>query len=146
MEHNIGGLFGLGASKFKAEVVFEKNEFYSNDKLKLRLTCDNSECRKDVKEFKIKLMRKYVLRTNGICGFYRVRDKKAVTSHKEEYVATAKFPGCKAKSLGTAELEVDIPNFDTGNDDLHKYVPLTNEDVRLMKAFTCSVQGKLFDV
>ena len=65
---------------------------------------------------------------------------------KDEYIATVKFPGIKAKTKGETVMELTIPNFDTGNDNLHKFVDLDNEDVRLMKAFTCSVQGKLFDI
>jgi hypothetical protein len=48
MSHNIGGLFGLGASQFTAEVLFDNNEFFANDKARLRVTCDNSQCRKAV--------------------------------------------------------------------------------------------------
>jgi sporulation-control protein spo0M len=59
MTHDIGGLFGLGATKFSAEVVFPKNEFTSAEKLMLRVHVDNTECKKDVKEIKIKLERFY---------------------------------------------------------------------------------------
>lgn len=146
MEHKIGGLFGMGSTMFYADVSFEKNEFYSNDKMRLRIVCDNSNCKKKVKEFKIKLFRKYILRTNGVVGYYRVKDRKPVTSVKEEYVATQKFPGCDAHVKATVDLELPIPNCDQDNDNLHKYVDLTPEDIRLMKTFTCSVQGKLFDI
>jgi len=65
MTHNIGGLLGLGATKFSAEVVFEKNEFTSDEKLKLRIHCDNTDCKKDVKELKMKLERSYRIEADG---------------------------------------------------------------------------------
>jgi hypothetical protein len=107
MTHNIGGLFGLGASQFTAEVLFEKNEFYNNDKPRLRVTCDNSQCRKALKEFKIKLFRTYSIMADGNQAVFPCNTKNEGASSKGSgYVAKAKFPGCKAKETVTRELEL----------------------------------------
>jgi len=42
MEHKIGGLFGLGASVFRANIVFEKNMYYSGEIMRFKLNCDNT--------------------------------------------------------------------------------------------------------
>ena len=113
MRREIGGFLGIGKSAFSAEILFEKNTFYNSDKIRLQLICDNSGCKKDVKEFKIKLFRRYLINTNGrwqYCGFKQ--NSKAVNSKKEEYVATGKFPGCKSKEVVTRNLELDLPNID----------------------------------
>ena len=107
MTHEIGGLLGLGATKFSAEVLFEKNEFYSNDKLRLRVTCDNSECRKAVKEFKIKLFRSYNITADGNQAVFPCKTKKeGATSKGMGYVGKVKFPGCNAKEKVVRDLEM----------------------------------------
>ena len=50
----------MGTTECKSEMVFEKNEFYLGEKAKVRVTVDNTECKKDVRGIKFKLHRHYV--------------------------------------------------------------------------------------
>jgi hypothetical protein len=50
-------------------MIFGKNEFYVDEQAQVRIICVNTKCAKDVKSFKMKLIRQFKARTVG--GFGR---------------------------------------------------------------------------
>lgn len=97
MTHSIGGLFGLGATKFTAEAVFEKNEFYSNEKMRVKLTIDNTECKKAIKSIKLRLYRSWMVRAPGQPRVFPCTTTfEGTEASMQSYIKTFKFDGCKA--------------------------------------------------
>ena len=54
----IGGVVGLGSSEAKAVLSLEKHRFTPGEKVNVIVDCDNTQCKKPVKSYKIKLQRK----------------------------------------------------------------------------------------
>ena len=48
LDRKVGGFLGIRATPTKMEFIFEKNEYYLGEIAKVRVICDNSECRKPV--------------------------------------------------------------------------------------------------
>lgn len=53
-----GGFMGIGSTKVVTTVVLEKNIFCLGESIRVKLKCDNTSSKSDVKSFKIKLKRK----------------------------------------------------------------------------------------
>jgi hypothetical protein len=100
IEKDVGGFLGMGTSKFSAEFVFDKNEYYVGEKPRVKVICDNSTCKCDVKNFKFKLHRSYKCKTNL---------NIPVSSSDGAYISALKFPGCKAGEKVEHEFELEIP-------------------------------------
>ena len=47
----------FGSTESVAEIKFTKNVFYPGELIDIHLSCDNSQCSKDVKSYKFKLHR-----------------------------------------------------------------------------------------
>ena len=54
----IGGFAGLGSSDAKSVISLEKTRFQPGEKIKVLIDMDNTNCKKAVKSYKIKLQRK----------------------------------------------------------------------------------------
>ena len=57
--HKTGGVFGIGKSESRTEIIFEKKEYFAGDECKVKIVCDNSKCSKAIKSFKFKLERNF---------------------------------------------------------------------------------------
>ena len=117
----IGGIFGFGSSKFTADVTFPKNQYYTNEILRANLSCDNSNCKKSVKETKINILRNYTIRTNG-AGFSGPRNTKIVDAKHDSSLGKMKFPGCKAKTQKKVAIGIKVPNYNPGFSLNHKFL------------------------
>ena len=51
----VGGLIGIGATQSISIITLEKDQFSPGDDIVVNIDCDNSKCRKPVKEFKLKV-------------------------------------------------------------------------------------------
>jgi hypothetical protein len=60
LRNRIGGFLGIGATECVSEIFFDRNAYNIGDIARVRIICDNSRCKKAVKEFKLKLHRKVV--------------------------------------------------------------------------------------
>lgn len=78
---------GWGQTKSTSEIVFEKNEYYIGEQANVRIICNNTSCKKDVRAFKFKLFRVIVARERLNGG---AQTKKGIM------ISAIKMPGCKA--------------------------------------------------
>lgn len=58
MTSQVGGIAGFGGSESKSVISLAKKTFAPGEKIMVTVDHDNSSCKKAVKSFKIKLMRK----------------------------------------------------------------------------------------
>jgi hypothetical protein len=107
-------------------LTFDKTEYYLGEKATVSFTCDNTQCSKDVKGFKLKLFRQY-----------KAKDPESgVSTSFGEYCSVVKFEGCGAYEKVTKSLAIKIPTED-------KFVSCehSEDELPLLKAMTTSVQG-----
>ena len=95
MASTVGGIFGK--SECETTVYFEKTQYCPGEKVKFTLECDNSQCKSGVKNFKIKLQRKWI-------GFV-----DEVMSQKSEYLKVLKVDGTPAKTWLKRSFEFVLP-------------------------------------
>lgn len=57
LKAKVGGLFGIGAESLEATISIEKELFEPEEELRIDFEVDNSQCKKDIKSFKVKLLR-----------------------------------------------------------------------------------------
>jgi len=62
IESKVGGVFGFSASVCNTTVLFEKNQYFLGENIRVKVTCDNSACSKAVSGIKVKLKRKIDVR------------------------------------------------------------------------------------
>ena len=59
LSSKIGGFMGLKTTKTQTTVIFDRKVYFLGQTVNIKIICDNSNCAKAVKEFKIKLHRGY---------------------------------------------------------------------------------------
>jgi hypothetical protein len=64
MTRKVGGCCCCGWTEFSADMIFIKNEYNAAEQAQVRIICDNSMCKKDIKHFKFVLMRQTTTRAN----------------------------------------------------------------------------------
>jgi len=55
MTSEVGGLFGVGKTSCDTEFSMDRTDYYAAEKVGVRIYVDNRDCKKDIKEIKIKL-------------------------------------------------------------------------------------------
>lgn len=100
---DIGGVWGVGASKCLTSIHLEKNEFYSGQKAPIRIVCDNSKCDKNIKSFKFKLYRMYTAVSST---------DKDIQAEDYGLLADIKLNGISARSKCDKVFEIDLPKND----------------------------------
>lgn len=88
--NKIGGIAGLGSSENTTVISLEKTKFAPGEKVKVCFDCDNSQCKKPVKSFKAKLMRK-------ISCYSGKKGSKQPLFTSEEYLVSMKYDGIPEK-------------------------------------------------
>ena len=58
INEKIGGVAGLGATAFKADINLPRISYAAGETMTVNLALDNSKCKKPIKTMKVKLMRK----------------------------------------------------------------------------------------
>ena len=92
MDNKIGGLFGIAKTRAITQIIFENNEYYVGDKIHVKIICDNSKCSNKVKEFKLKLHRRFYIVKETI-------DKQEIYRNEEtDFIQVFTAPGCPAKT------------------------------------------------
>ena len=84
IESKVGGVFGFSSSVCQTTVLFEKNQYYLGETIRVKITCDNSPCNKPVTGFKVKLKRK--IDVQGMDGNLEYVTQKG-QFHFSQYVA-----------------------------------------------------------
>ena len=100
----VGGFLGMGTSVCTSQIIFEKNQYYLGEHARVRIICDNTNCEKDVRTFKFKLMRRYIGRetgSNGAIGHWK-------TEHSD-YLITQKSVGLEKGKTSDLFYEIAIP-------------------------------------
>lgn len=96
LEIEVGGIAGLGSSQAKAMISLDKKSFLPGEKIRVNFDMDNSDCKKPVKSYKIKLMRR-------VTCFSGKKARPLLT--KEEYLVALKYDGCAAKTKDQRTIE-----------------------------------------
>lgn len=132
----IGGIAGLGSSEAKSVISLEKHRFAPGEKIKVMIDCDNTQCKKPVKSYKIKLMRK-ISCLSGKKGV----GKPLLTN--EEYIVALKYDGCLEKVRDQRTIEFDIPLTDKAFGTVDNLHP---ELRHMVKMFTDSSENSLYKI
>ena len=132
----IGGLAGLGSSEAKSVISLEKSRFAPGEKIRVHIDMDNSNCKKPVKSYKIKLMRKI----SCLSG------KKGVVKpllYEEEYLVALKYDGCAEKVKDQRTIEFQVPITDKKYGQVENLHP---ELRHMVKMFSDSTDNSLFKI
>lgn len=136
LQVKVGGIAGLGSSESKSVISLTKSTFAPGEKIKVLIDHDNTGCKKAVKSFKIKLMRKI----NCLSG-KKEAIKPLLTS--EEYLVVLKYDGCAEKVRETRTIDFELPNADKKFGS----VDMLHPDIRdMVKMFTDSADNTLFTI
>ena len=81
-----------------AKIFFEKNEYYPGETATARIICDNSQCDKDIKEFKFEL----ISLTNG-------SDGKGWSASNYSILRRDTLEGMPRGEQGEREFTINIP-------------------------------------
>jgi hypothetical protein len=92
---------GISSTKCVSQIIFEKNEYYLGEQVKIKVIYDNSACDKDVRAFKFKLHR-----------FYTGIDNSNWQTTGSSYLHIKKEDGCKAFESVEREFLIEIPVLD----------------------------------
>ena len=57
IKSEVGGFLGMCTSVCNTQIFFDKNQYYLGEEARVRIVCDNSGCKKDVRRFMFKLLR-----------------------------------------------------------------------------------------
>ena len=57
MDSKVGGFMGFGKSLSTSKITLEKDVYSVGESIKVNIICDNSQCKKDIDGFKLKLVR-----------------------------------------------------------------------------------------
>ncbi len=117
-------MMGFAKSDCETTVYFQKAQYSPGEKVKFTLECDNSQCKIGVKNFKVKLQRKWI----GVVG--------DIISKKSEYLKVVKFEGTPAKTWLKKEFTFVLPEQNTPLNDVS---PISN-------CLTQSFEGDLLSI
>ena len=112
----VGGFLAWGKTKSISTIMFDKNEFYPGEWANVRIICDNTLCKKDVRAFKFKLLREIYARSN--------LDITGVVMRQSIEISAIKVAGCKAGEKIDKVFRIQIPVADL-NPVMTKFVPLS---------------------
>ena len=59
LESNVGGFLGFKQTTCHTTIMIDKKEYYAGEEIHLRLSIDNSECKKNLENVRVKLLRNY---------------------------------------------------------------------------------------
>jgi hypothetical protein len=133
----VGGIAGLGSSEAKAIISLDKDTFAPGESVAINIDLDNSECKKAVKRFKIKLERT-IQCLSGKKGV-----GKPIYENTEYLFVDKNFAGVPEKQRVKRTIEFKIPDFDK------KYGAVENlhpELRHMVKMFSDSVENTLFKI
>lgn len=131
----VGNFLCCSGSESVSQVMYSKNQFYLGEKAMVRIICDNTNCGKDVKNFKFKLLRYHGAYDNG--GHNH--------NEKVDYLFTMKYPGCAAGEKVDRTFELDIPTEDKLVNHGLK-AKMHPDQHPMFHSFSTSFQGKLISV
>lgn len=136
LDMKIGGMVGIGSSMARSVISLEKLRFAPGEKIKVKIEHDNSECKKPVKSFKIKLLRR-------IQCFPGKKSALKPVITEEEYLAQIKYEGCAEKVRENRTIEFQLPVADQNYGSTNSLHP----DLRpMVKLFSESADNSLFKV
>ena len=135
----VGGVAGLGSSESKCVISLDKQRFTPGEKIRVHFELDNTDCKKPVKNFKIKLVRK-IQCFSGKKG----AGAGVPLLTNQEYIVVKKYEGCAEKVRETRTNEFMLPVADTVS-------PSTQENLHpelrpMIKLLSDSVENSLFKV
>ena len=81
--------------------------------MNITFDCDNSKCKKPVKSFKVKLMRKIT------CYSEKQGGKQQVSFKSQEYLKAIKYDGISDKTKEKKVFEFELPQKDPNKENLY---------------------------
>ncbi len=105
MNHQVGGFMGKGTTTCFSKFSMERNEYYGGEKVRVRININNMECKKDIKEIKIKLLRAITAVGDG-----RMAQNKEIYIPK--YIGDWRFGSLKAGDTFDNDVVLHFPEKD----------------------------------
>ena len=98
LENKVGGFLGMGTTQCFTEMFFDRNEYHLGEVAHVKIICDNSKCKKAVKEFKLKLSRTHTGHAEG-----------HTTCHSQYIVTYKAKNGIKKETKAEIDVSLQIP-------------------------------------
>ena len=114
-------------------MTFDKKQYYTGETAKVSIHTDATMCKKDIKGFKFRLMRRHWAKDTGYYKWCTTSDR---------YMETEEAKGMDKGTEKTFEMTLRIPTEDDFKDD--SGVP--EEHAAMLKSFSSTVEGKIIQV
>ena len=108
LQSKVGGFLGMGKTESRSNIELERDVYSIGEKIRVKINCDNSACKKPVDAFKLKLLR------NIQCVTYDDESDTPKMTNHQKYINVVKVhenvgPRDTVEDL---QMEIDIPEFD----------------------------------
>lgn len=100
----VGGCCCFGKTRSGSVITFDKSQYYLGEHAKVKFTCDNSACSKEVQRFKFSLQRKFTV-SDGKYNNNNVTDLRVIAENSN-------VGGCPAGQKKEVEIIMPIPTQD----------------------------------
>ena len=109
IQHKVGGFLGMSKSESNSIFQLEKDVYQVGEAIRVSINCDNSSCRKAIRNFKVKIERTMEATSLMQDGS---KDQENKANHVK-YVAVFKDnEGCPAKTTVTKDILLRVPETD----------------------------------
>lgn len=98
LENKLGGFLGFRTTEARSTIIFDRFVYSLGQRANIKIICDNSNCAKAVKEFKIKLLRQFT------------GTDYHETIKSQSYVNVLRDPGCPAHTKVERDYYFTIPD------------------------------------
>ena len=134
----VGGVAGLGSTPSTARITIEKLRFAPGETIKVNFNVDNTKCKKAIKSFKIKLLR----RVQCWNAQGRKPGNKPALVH-EEYLVSNKYEGGAEKTQIDKVIDFKMPEREKNVGTLNGLNP---DMIPMVKQLSESVECPLFTI
>lgn len=142
----VGGFLGLGKTECHSEVILPKETYTVGETIRVTIKVDNSECKKDISGFKLKLLR-------NIQATSLMSEGEKTNANHQKYISVFKdSEGVASQETKDIEIELEIPLIDDYHPETYNELPthlkenVTEETFPIMKAFSSSFFGQIVKV
>ena len=116
LSSKIGGFLGIGKTLSKSQIVLDKDIYSVGETIRVQINCDNSECKKDISGFKLKLQRN--IQAVSMMG------EQKVANHQKYVSIFRDAEGASAREVKTINIDLPIPERDDYCPSLGEVLPV----------------------
>ena len=138
MTSEVGGFLGAGKTTCQSKFAMDRTDYYAAEKVRVRINIDNTDCKKDIKEIKIKLER-----IVSAVGDGRIKTGERV--EHIQYIGDFRFGGLKAGHIFDNDVWCHFPDEDLGYYQSMK-IDLDKMERQILESFTCTTKCSVFEV